>query len=110
MFWFSALWDPKCLQVYIYIYTTATSFDLVGHPQALQEYRSKLCFGFLHYGIQNAYKLLIYARATCFYLVGHPQALQEYRSKRCLGFLNYGIQNAYKLQLVSILDPIMQKT
>ena len=32
----------------------ATCFDLVGHPQALQEHRSMRCSGFLHYGIPNA--------------------------------------------------------
>ena len=32
---------------------SATCFDLVGHPQALQERRSKRCVGFLHYGIAN---------------------------------------------------------
>ena len=44
--------------IFIYngIYVRATCFDLVRHPQALQEYRSKRCLGFLHYGIPNAYK------------------------------------------------------
>jgi len=31
-------------------------FDLVGHPQALQEHRSKGCLDFLHYAIPTAYK------------------------------------------------------
>jgi len=38
------------------MYVRATCFDLVGHPHALQEHRSKRCLGFLHYGIPNAYK------------------------------------------------------
>ena len=39
------------LFVYKIIYVRATCFDLVGHPQALKEHRSKRCVGFLHYGI-----------------------------------------------------------
>ena len=38
------------------IYVRATCFELVGHPQTLQENRSKRCLDFLLYGIQNAYK------------------------------------------------------
>jgi len=34
-------------------------FDLVGHPQALQEDRSKICLVLLHCGIPNAYKFLL---------------------------------------------------
>ena len=47
LFSFSALWDPKCLQVLVtgapalLIYVRATCFDLVGHPQAHQEHRFK---------------------------------------------------------------------
>jgi len=33
------------------MYVRAIYFDVVGHPQALQEHRSKRCLGFLHYGI-----------------------------------------------------------
>ena len=70
-------------------YIRATYFDLIGHPQALQEHRFKRCLVFMHCGIPNAYKFqlqellhfLIYVRATCFDLVGHPQALQEHRFK-----------------------------
>jgi len=36
-----------------------TCFELVGHPQALQEDRSKTCLVFLPCGIPNAYKLLL---------------------------------------------------
>jgi len=36
------------------IYVRATGFDLVGHPQALQEHRSERCLSFLHYGIPKA--------------------------------------------------------
>jgi len=36
------------------IYVRATCFDLVGHPQILQENRSKGCLFFLHCGIPNA--------------------------------------------------------
>ena len=42
--------------IYNGIYVRATCFDLVVHPQAVQENRSKSCLGFLHCGIQNAYK------------------------------------------------------
>ena len=41
------------------IYARATFLDLVGHPQALQENRSKSCLVFLHCGIPHAYKLYI---------------------------------------------------
>ena len=94
----------------VYILVRATCFDLLGHPQALQEGRSKSCLVFLHCGMPNAYKFLlqkyivhklvyIFVRATCFDLVGHPQALQEGRSKSCLVFLHCGIPNAYKFLL-----------
>ena len=39
------------------IYVRATCFDLVVHPQALQENRSKSCLVFLYCGIPNAYML-----------------------------------------------------
>ena len=38
------------------MYVRATCFDLVCHPQALQENRWKSCLVFLHCGIPNAYK------------------------------------------------------
>ena len=38
------------------IYVRATCFDLIGHPQALQEHRFKRCLVFLHCGIPYAYK------------------------------------------------------
>ena len=41
------------------MYVRATCFDLVGHPQALQENRSKSCLFFLHCGIPNAYKFSV---------------------------------------------------
>ena len=67
LFSFPTLCDPKCLQgfvtgthqyinLYIYIFVRETCFDIVGHPQAFQEGRSKGCLVFLHCGIPNAYK------------------------------------------------------
>ena len=41
---------------YIQQYVRATCFDLVGHPQTLQEHRFKRCLVFLHCGIPKAYK------------------------------------------------------
>ena len=43
--------------IFIYngIFVRATCFDLVGHPQALQENISKSCLVFLHCDIPNAY-------------------------------------------------------
>ena len=48
-------------QQFIYngIFVRATCFDLVGHPQAVQEDRSKSCLVLLHCGIPNAYKFLL---------------------------------------------------
>ena len=97
--------------MYNSIFVRATCFDLVGHPQALQEHRFKHCLVFMHCGISNAYKFqlqellhfLIYVRATCFDLIGHPQVLQEHRFKRCLVFMHCGIPNAYKFQLQELL-------
>ena len=40
----------------VYMYVRATCFDLVGHPQALQENRSKVCLVYPHRGIPNAHK------------------------------------------------------
>jgi len=37
----------------------ATCLELVGHPQALQENRSKSCLVSLHCGIPKAYKILL---------------------------------------------------
>jgi len=48
----------QLLFIYKGIYVRATCFDVVGHPQAIQEYRSKRCFVFPHYGIPNACKHL----------------------------------------------------
>ena len=45
--------------MYNSIVVRATCFDLVGHPQALQEDRAKSCSVSLHCGIPNAYKLLL---------------------------------------------------
>ena len=44
------------LFIYNSIYVRATCFDLVGHPQSLQEHRFKRCLVFLDSGIPNAYK------------------------------------------------------
>ena len=41
------------------IYVKVTCFDLVGHPQALQENRSNSYLVFLHCGIPNACKFLL---------------------------------------------------
>ena len=40
------------------IYVRATCFDLVGHPQALQEKRSKSCLVFLQCGIPQCLQLV----------------------------------------------------
>ena len=48
--------NTTILFIYNGIYVRVTCFDMVGHPQARQEYRSKRCLGFLHCGIPNAYK------------------------------------------------------
>ena len=65
--WCSIVWTHKhntsvnnTIFIFIYngIYVRATCFDL-GHPQALQENRSKSCLVFLHCGIPNAYKVLL---------------------------------------------------
>ena len=114
--------DPKG------IYVRETCFDLAGHPQALQENRSKryICQGDMfrlrsssglpRKQIQKIYMSGrhvstylrpskktdpkgIYFRATWFELVGHPQSLQEHRSKRCLVF------SLEKLNNVTRWDP-----
>jgi len=43
------------IYIYIYIYVRATCFDLVDHPQALQENRSKSCLSFSALWDLNAY-------------------------------------------------------
>ena len=87
------------IQWYIYVCVRETCFDLVGHPQTLQDNRSKSCLVFLHCGFQNAYK---FQWCTCqgdmFRPSWSPQALQDNRSKSCLVFLHCGIPNAYKFQ------------
>jgi len=45
--------------IYNGIFVRATCFDLVGHPQAFQENRSKSYLVLLHCGIPNAYKVLL---------------------------------------------------
>jgi len=42
--------------IYSGIYVRATCFDLVGHPQTLQENKSKSCLIYPHCGIPNAHK------------------------------------------------------
>ena len=41
--------------IYNAIYVRATCFDLVGHPQALQEKQIQELFSFLHCGIPNVF-------------------------------------------------------
>jgi len=62
--------------IYNGIYVRATCFDLFGHPQALQEHRSKRCSAFLHCGIPNAHKFRLqkqkridYINLTCYVAV-----------------------------------------
>ena len=50
--------------IYNGIFVRATCFDLVGHPQAFQEERSKSCLVLLHCGIPNAYKVLGFHNAV----------------------------------------------
>ena len=45
--------------IYNCVFVRATCFDLVGHPQALQEDRSKSCLVFLLCGIPNAHTFLL---------------------------------------------------
>ena len=55
--------------IYNGIYVRATCFDIVHHPQALHENRSKSCIVFLHCGIPNAYKFQLQKQKYITYLL-----------------------------------------
>jgi len=53
------------------IYVRATCFDLVGHPQAFQENRSKSCLVYPHCGIPNAFGIQMHNCVSDVYWTVH---------------------------------------